>query len=250
MSIGRRLAERWSAAFGPRVSGFPTSSNKASSFHLRWVGLPAGDPLVEVSATLEIVQPPVVPRLYFWALQASFVEGTRQCGAGHLGLQWHSAHPGGTAINWGGYDSSARELDGSRSEWPSATGNQNTRDFSWEPGRPYRLSISTGSRLGDWRGSVDGDVVRELHGGGTSLADVMVWSEVFARCDDPTVVVRWSDFSARTTGATVAPDRLVVSYQSKLDGGCDNTSVLVARGAADQLTNVAREVPPGAVLFL
>src|SRR6478672_1424945 len=179
MSLRRVLARRWSDAFGPRTSGFPTSSNRASSFHLRWLGLPVDGSLIEASVTLEIVTPPVVPHLYFWALQASLVDGSQAFGAGHLGLQWYPAHPGGTAVNWGGYDASGRELGGTASSLPSATGNPNTRDFPWEPSRPYRLAISAGTQPGEWQGSVDGQVVRELHAGGTGLTDVMVWSEVF-----------------------------------------------------------------------
>ena len=79
---------------------------------------------------------------------------------------------------------------------------------------------------------------------------MMVWSEVFARCDDPSVVVRWSDLSVTTASGAAHPDRLAVSYQTKLDGGCDNTSVRIARGVAEQHTNVPREIPPGAVLPL
>ncbi len=250
MTFGGWLSRRWSSAVGPRRGGFPTSSNGASSFHLRWRGLPVDQSIVEASVTLEIVVPPALPHLYFWALQASFVDGTRPGGAGHLGLQWYSAHPGGTAVNWGGYDAAGRELGGTAPELPSAPGNPNTRDFLWRPGRPYRLAISAGMQPGSWRGSVDGRVVRELHGNGTALAELMVWSEVFAQCDDPSVVVRWSDFSVRTQAGTARPDRLEVSYQSRLDGGCANTSVRVGDGVAEQVTNVDRTTPPGAVLAL
>jgi len=248
--LGRRLAARWAGTFGPRTSGPPRSSNGASSFHLRWLGLDPGETIIEASVTLEIVVPPVVPHLYFWALQASFADVTAT-GAGHLGLQWYAAHPGGTAANWGGYRHGGGELDGTASELPSATGNPNTRDFQWEPGRPYRLTIGRGSEDGAWRGSVDGQVIRELHGDGHRLTDLMVWSEVFARCDDPSVVARWSAFAARSTaGTTLVPDRLAVSYQSNPDGGCDNSSVRVSGGVADQVTNTTRDVPAGAVLPL
>ena len=110
-----------------RVRGYPTSSNRASSMHLRWD--PAPHPLLEVAVTLEIVVPPVVDELYFWALQVSFFDGGRHIGAAHLGLQWYSQHPGGTAVNWGGYRDGAGELEGEPSMLPSAPGNPNTRDF-------------------------------------------------------------------------------------------------------------------------
>ncbi|HKX72170.1 MAG TPA: hypothetical protein VJM75_13115 [Acidimicrobiales bacterium] len=42
--------------------------------------------------------------LYFWALQASFIDSAeRHCGGGHVGLQWRRHHPGSRAVNWGGY---------------------------------------------------------------------------------------------------------------------------------------------------
>lgn len=245
-----RLGARWRSALGARTVGFPTSSNGASSLHLQWLDLPTDDAVIAASVTLEVVVEPAVPHLYFWALQASFVDGRRAHGAGHLGLQWYPPHPGATAVNWGGYDSSGVELDGGAARLPSATGNPNTRDFRWEPRRPYRLEISAGSSPGSWTGSVDRQVLRDLHASGTGLADVMVWSEVFARCDDPSVVVRWSDFSARTRDRTIRPRRLAVSYQSGVDGGCANTSVQARDGTAEQITNVARTTSPGAVLAL
>jgi hypothetical protein len=44
----------------------------------------------------------------------------------------------------------------------------------------------------------------------------MVWSEVFARCDDPSVTVRWSDLHPHTS-------TIRTSYQRHEDGGCANT---------------------------
>lgn len=234
----------------PRTTGYPTSSNRASSFHLRWGGLPAGAVVVEAAVTLEVVAGPAVPDLYFWALQASFVDGRAHRGAGHLGLQWHPGHPGSTAVNWGGYHAGGGELSGSTSLLPSATGNPNTRDWAWRLGRPSRLAIGRGSRPGRWRGTVDGTEVRQLDGGGSALADLMVWSEVFARCDAASVVVRWSDPVAVTErGDRLVPDRVVVTYQRGADGGCDNTDVVPDRdGAVLQRTNCERTTAPGAVL--
>lgn len=200
---------------------------------------------------LEVVVAPVVPHLYFWAMQASFADRARRFGAAHVGLQWHPSHPGSTAVNWGGYDVNGTELTGTGSALPTATGNANTRDFAWVPGRPYRLTIGAGARPGSWRGAVDATPVRELSSGGVELVDLMVWSEVFARCDDPSVVVRWRDFAAMTAaGREVRPDRLVVSYQARAEGGCDNTSVRTTDGAVEQITAADRRVPPATVLRL
>ncbi|CAN5504905.1 hypothetical protein BH20ACT2_BH20ACT2_05910 [soil metagenome] len=235
---------------GPRVSGEPRSANGASSFHLWWRGIPAGAPVVAAEVTLELVTPPAVPRLYFWALQASFTDRGTPRGAGHLGLQWHPAHPGSTAVNWGGYHEGGGELDGTISTLPSALGNPNTRDLAWRTGAAHRLVIAS---VGDgaWRGSIDGVAVRDLQAGGAHLAALVVWSEVFARCDDPSVTVRWSDLTAITAaGERLRPEAVQVSYQARRDGGCDNTNAAVDGLGVVQTTNTARQVAPGAVLDL
>ncbi len=61
------------------------------SFHLYWELV---SPAREVAVTLEVLEPPSVDRLYFWALQASFLDASGSQGAGHLGLQWNPALPG------------------------------------------------------------------------------------------------------------------------------------------------------------
>jgi hypothetical protein len=218
------------------VTGVPPSANGASSFHLGWVlPEPAGVPLTEASVTLEVLEAPSVPRLYFWALQVDVADpaGRRTAGA-HLGLQWHPQHPGSTAVNWGGYRTGGGELHGSASSLPSALHNVNTRDLRWRPGRAYRLTARRlpGGADGTsaWRGSVrdlstgDEVVVRDLFTTGDRIVGVTMWSEVFARCDDPTTAVRWSDPSVGTgAGHDVAPLRLSVNYQSDVQGGCANT---------------------------
>jgi hypothetical protein len=211
---------------------------------------------VAVEATLEVVEPPVVNRLYFWALQAGFSEGTRRTGAGHLGLQHHPRHPGGTAVNWGGYRAGGGLLDGSESALPSARNNPNTRDFDWRPRVAYRLSITPSpDRPGAWRGAVTdlatggATVVRDLYGGGDRLIDPVVWSEVFADCDHPSAAVRWSALSAITAaGERLAPRAVRVGYQSHADGGCDNTTVEPDGSGFIQRTTSDRQVPPGAVV--
>ena len=232
---------------GPRTTGFPRSSNGASSFHLRWMlddRALAGDTVQQASVVLEVVSPPQVERLYFWAMQVDVADPSgRRAGGAHLGLQWHPEHPGSTAVNWGGYDQDGTVLHGSDSALPSALHNPHTRDFVWHPARPYRLTVERapaedqpareirGSVLTAWRGSVtdlvtgECTVVRDLYAWGDRIVGVTMWSEVFARCDDPQVAVRWSD-----AGVTVASGRqhrprgFGVNYQSDPDGGCVNTT--------------------------
>jgi hypothetical protein len=241
----RRLLRRL-AAPAVRAAGFPTSSNRASSLHLRWDWGPTPPELVEIGADLTVVEPPrgaAADHLHFWALQASFSGG----GAAPVGLQHHPAHPGRTAANWGGY-ANGTELTGTESRLPSARGNPNTRDFPWEPGRTYRLGIRRGDT--GWAGTVDGFVLRELHAAGDRVLDAVVWSEVFARCDDPSAAVRWSGFVGGTAaGGTVRPRAVAVNYQRVDAGGCSNTSSDPdGSGGFVQRTNTRRTTPQGAVL--
>jgi hypothetical protein len=234
-----------------RTRGRPRSSNGASSLHLRWVW-DGGEPtdLVEVAALLTVLEPTVNDDLRFWALQASFVQHGRSFGAGHVGLQRHAGHPGGGAANWGGYAAGGGELDGTESALPSARGNRNTRDLAWEVGRPYRLRIRAGAT--GWAGLVDDVVLRELHAGGDRLAHVVVWSEVFARCDDPPHAVRWSGLEGRTgAGEMVRPSAVAVNYQTWSAGGCTNTDASSdGEGGVAQRTGVRRTTPQGALLSI
>lgn len=209
---------------------------------------------MEVGATLEVVEPPRVDRLSFWALQVSFSEGGRRTGGAHLGLQHHPEYPGGGAVNWGGYRSGGGELDGSTSSLPSTLGNANTRDFPWRPGVAYRLRVHAAPG-GGWRGAVrelpDGDevVVRDLWVDGDALVAPMVWSEVFADCDHPTAAVRWSDLSGLDrSGDEVRPSGLQVNYQDHAAGGCANTNSQADGHGVVQRTNTPRLVPQGALL--
>lgn len=243
-----------------RTSGQPKSANGASSFHLIWEMTPV--PLRSVSATLEVLQPPTVRRLYFWALQVSFITDRRLAGAAHLGLQWNPRHPGWTAVNWGGYgpeDAGSTLLRGGDSPLPGSRNDPNTRDFPWEPGKRYRLEVAPGPmQSGDpatWRGTVtdlddeEVTVVRDLHAGGEHLASPMIWSEVFARCEQPSVAIRWSDLSAVTADGNAAdPLRVRVNYQSYADGGCSNTTVIRDELGLLQVTAAERQVPQGAIL--
>jgi hypothetical protein len=234
-----------------RTRGFPPSGNGASSFHLGWRLPPGAGHLVSASATLEVLTPPVVEHLYFWALQVAFPGA----GAAHLGLQWNHRHPGFGAVNWGGYAADGSLLAGTESPLPSTPDDPNTRDYPWQPGRPYKLGVHRTDE-GGWRGEVtdlttgDPTTVRDLGAAARYLGDPMVWSEVFARCDDPAVTVRWSEFEVVTDGGdSFAPSALAVNYQSHVEGGCANTaSVLDDRGGALQITSTERTTPQGAAL--
>ncbi|MDH3296019.1 MAG: hypothetical protein OER95_17010 [Acidimicrobiia bacterium] len=246
----------WATA-AARTSGPPTSANGASSMHLFWEVPPA--PLVEVSADLKVVDQPVVDKLYFWALQVNFVGRGADRGGAHTGLQYHPAYPGGRAVNWGGYHPGGRgELDGSISELPSALDNVNTRDYHWRSGRPYRLRVFSPD-AGRWRATVTDTttgaetVIRDLHVDAEHLVRPMVWSEVFADCDHPSVTIRWSNLNATlASGGTVTALSVRTNYQSHGDGGCANTTSSVdpdGRGFLQQ-TNTARVVGGGTILTL
>jgi hypothetical protein len=253
-----RAAAAWAAR--QRVSGEPRSANGASSFHLIW-DLPSL-PLRRVAATLEVVVPPRVPRLYFWALQVSFASGPRLQGGAHLGLQWHPRYPGSTAVNFGGYgpaERGTRVLEGTTSELRGSRRNPNTRDFPWQLGHRYRLEVAPAPEapegLRAWRGTVqdlDGggvQVVRDLYTRAEYLHSPLVWSEVFARCEHPSVVVRWSDLQATAiSDEELRPERVRVNYQTRADGGCDNTSVALDELGILQITAVQREMPQAAIL--
>ncbi|MCL4371150.1 MAG: hypothetical protein M1380_09625 [Chloroflexi bacterium] len=210
---------------------------------------------------LEIVAPPSVPALYFWALQVDFIDGLGMWGGGHTGLQWNRRYPGGTAVNWGGYASAERGgavLPGSISSLPGFEDDPNTLAYTWEPGRPYRVVVRRSPEvLGAWRAEVadlvrgESAVVRDLYGRRNEpgfLGNPMVWSEVFADCDAPSVTVRWAEIAAiDEEGAEWQPEAVVVNYQTERDGGCVNTdSRPDPSDGIIQVTNVRRAFPQGA----
>jgi len=90
--------------------------------------------------------------------------------------------------------------------------------------------------------------IRDLWCPGDRLVDPMVWSEVFAHCDDQRVHVRWSDFAARTATEPVLPLAVSVNYQSYADGGCTNTNSFVDNIGFVQATNTERLTAQGARL--
>ncbi len=227
--------------------------------HLWW-SLPHGEQLTAVRATLEILEPLAVDRLYFWALQVAFVKPGG--GGAHLGLQHNRRHPGSTAANFGGYApvDVGGLLDGTASELPSAPNDPNTRDFGWRPNRRYRLSVE---RMPDgapegffaWRGSVEDvasgtiSVVRTLFSRGEYLRGPVVWTEAFARCEQPSVGAKWTDLE--TEGETRGVMRIPagqVNYQLRSAGGCDNTNMDVEGDGWVQRTATDRTVPAGTVL--
>jgi len=236
-----------------RTRGFPPSGNGASSFHLGWHLPPGAGHLVEAAVTLEVMRAPFVEHLYFWALQVGFPGA----GGAHLGLQWNRAFPASGAVNWGGYAMDGSLLRGTESTLGSMPGDPNTRDYPWQPERAYRLRVHRAGE-GLWRGEVTdvatgvATTVRDLIAASEFLAEPMVWSEVFARCDDPSVTVRWSDFAVMTErGDRLAPTALVVNYQAHAGGGCANTtSLLDDHGGALQVTNTERTTSQGAELPL
>jgi hypothetical protein len=141
---------------------------------------------------------------------------------------------------------------------PSERGDPNTRDYDWAVGRPYRLRIRRSpDGPGLWRGEVTdvvsgvASVVRDLRCGGGFLVDPVVWSEVFARCQDPSVTVRWSQLEGVTaSGRRHRVAAVVASYQAAEDGGCDNTTAAVDGSGWLQRTNSPRRVLRGARLAL
>ncbi len=228
--------------------------------HLYWNFAPGTPPLQEVSAVLEILEPPVVQPTYFWALQASFTDAAdRDFGAGHLGLQWYSPHPGAGAVNWGGYPPAHSDwqvvLEGSPSLIPSTTNDPNTRDFAWQPQTPYLLRIFRSPDRG-WRGSITDlstgveTVVRDLWSEGTELRNIIVWTEWFCDCKDPRVSVRWSAFHGIDVNGTLhAPVSLLTNHP---DDNCRNTAHEIEQDGPNarilQIMNTKRKIPSGTTI--
>ncbi len=247
----------------------PRSSNGASSFHLAWefpLESPASDGFLEVSVVLEIVVPPSVSALYFWALQVDFVAAGSIVGGAHTGLQWNPRYPRHRAVNWGGYASAERGgsvLPGTRSTLNGFGDDPNTLEYAWEPGRQYRLRVFRSPDIADaWRSEVTDlssgrvDTVRDLMpreepaGEDGYLLRPVVWTEVFAACDAPSVTARWSDPRAvDRRGTPVRPTMVRVNYQSREAGGCSNTTADVdGAGGLLQTTNTTRYVKQGEAL--
>ncbi|MGE0877682.1 MAG: hypothetical protein AB7L13_01055 [Acidimicrobiia bacterium] len=248
----------WTRRGHTRESGEPTGG--VSSFHLWWGDQPA-EPVTEVLVTCEVVQAPTASRLYFWAVQADFVDASgRSHGAAHGGFQWNPSFPPNyTALNWGGYSNASDVtsiLTGTESPLPSTPNDPNTRDYPWIVGRPYRFRIHKGAR--GWAFDVVDTVtglsttVRELLVGGDRLRAVVVWSEVFCRCDHESAIARWSDFEYRTaSGASVRPRTATTNFPAFSAGDCTNTDIRTdGAGAVVMLTNAERTIAPGVTIEL
>ena len=248
MSGWRRWFSRATAGPGTGEPG-----KGVSSFHLWWQDAPS-EPVVAVEVTLEVVEAPTVDRLYFWALQATFNDATTDHGGAHLGLQWNPRYPGSRAANWGGYPKFGQwgaVLQGTPSPLPSTPNDPNTRDYPWQPGVPYRLRISR-SDVG-WRGEITDtttgqtQLVRDLLADGDRLTSVTMWSEVFARCDHPSAMARWSRPEWTTVpGGVTSLTRVRVTFPS--GGDCPNTDVGTDGVGIFQRTNTPRTHRDGDVL--
>jgi hypothetical protein len=249
----------------------PRSANGASSFHLWWVmrSGPDSEPrLSEVSAVLEIVAPPRVEALYFWALQVDLADDDGVWGHAHTGLQWNRRYPGATAVNWGGYAGAEQggvTLPGTISALRGFADDPNTLAYPWQAGRSYRIrAFGSPETPQGWRVEVTDLATGEV----SAIRDLMpapgrqtarsfalrpvVWSEVFADCDDPSVTVRWSDLRAvDMSGGAVRPETVRVGYQDHEAGGCPNTNVIAdGIGGILQVTNTPRLVKEGTLLLL
>ena len=234
--------------FRSRARSAAPSHTGPTSAHLWFEGVPSG-PWRSVSATLQIITEPSASHLHFWALQASFTDaGGAAFGAAHTGLQWNPRHPGGRAANWGGYARTADTstvLDGTRSTLPGIPGDENTRSFSWTAGVGYQFTISRGER--GWRSTVvdtstgERTVIRELFAGGDRLSGFVVWMEIFAPCDAPTTLVRWSDLAVadEARGAQHQVRSLRTSFPD-VSGACTNNDSRVDDSGWLQLTNDRR----------
>ncbi len=284
-----RMSSLWDtvrnlAGGGPGATGPPRVPQRASSFHLFWDfpapssgRRPTDRRLAEVSATLEVLVPPRAQALYFWALQVDFADTRGIWGGGHTGLQWNRRYPGGTAVNWGGYESAesgGRVLSGTVSSLPGFADDPHTLAFAWRALRAYRFRVYPSPDLGGaWRAEVADlasgavHVIRDLvppAGRGSSaglqplggtdsvhLVRPMVWSEVFAPCDAPSVTVRWSDLQAvEEGGAVLRPEAVRVNYQAAGAGGCPNTTVATDGTGVLQITAAGRSAAQGSRLIL
>jgi hypothetical protein len=242
---------------GERTSGRPTSSNGASSLHLRW-DVPTSERVIGTSVYLEVDKRPAIADLVFMAMQVSFSDPAG--GGAHLGLQHHPGFPHRSAVNWGGYAPEGGLLTGSASELPSTPDDANTRDFKWRAGERYKLEVTRGHELSNggwsWVGSVAGEngirtVVRELFSRGSTIRDPIMWVECFAPCDAPSFSVRWSDAAVRTADDEEIPVRSMrVNYQSASVGGCTNTTSFVDGSSFIQRTNMERSTRQNARLSL
>lgn len=256
---------------GPRAVDDPSWRGRSAT-HLWWY-VENQAPVVRAEVTIEILEPPQANFIYFWAMQLNFTNGSQTGGGGHIGLQWHPYYPDCTAVNWGGYCShDGSILRGSDSSLPGSTGDVNTRDYPWQPGTRYKMSVyraidsapthaeirwPKAEPIYRWRGEITDlstnqrVVVRDLYSSGHMISGPAVWSEIFAKCDSPRAAVRWSDFVCVTETGQRAPIRkLGVTHGVGPDGGCENSDVVWDGVGAVMSTATPRTTPHGAQIEL
>ncbi len=228
--------------------------------HLMWTVPDSIGPVISAWVTLEITEPPKVDVLYFWALQCSFTDaGGADYGAAHTGLQWNPNHPGGRAVNWGGYPPAHNkwqtQFGGTEPTLPTVNDDPNTRTYGWQPHRKYRLSISPSPDRG-WRASVTDlsthttTVVRDLWAEGDRLSNLMVWTEWFCDCDDPPCTATWSEFRVRTAdGHEHLPTQMFINHPNE---NCTNVGHRIDATEPElvisQLMNSTRKLQHGTVI--
>ena len=171
------------------------------------LGLPT-QPLLECSAVLEVVVPPSVPRLYFWALQASFSDGTptpRRCPP-RIAVE-HQVPAVGRRPTGADTPRTGRCCRGPSPRCPSTRKDPNTRDYPWIAGHRYRLQDRPQRRDQRRHGRLAGNdhphrVGRRGQGARSPHQGASTWSGRWCgrRCSPgasiPTTVVRWSDLRA------------------------------------------------------
>ena len=239
-----------------RVAGAPASVNGASTFFL-WFGLPYGERIAEISATLEVTERPEIESLISFAIQSAL--SRPQAGSIHLGLQHNPLFPNNGALRLDGYTADGERLTTSEPEIPSATNDVTTRDYPWKQGVKYTLSIRRGAEIDDgqfpWSGyitdHISGDTVmiREMISTSTHLRAPILYVESHAPCDSPPFEVRWSDVSTVSVKGGKRSIRFMrADYQLYAAGGCTNTDSftegvgLVERTGEKRTTNSGRTI--------
>lgn len=207
----------------------------------------ARDLYEEAEAKLTIVTPPVPAELYFWAIQVVFYDASlNRVGAAHAGLQWVPAQMNSKGVNWGGYsDVTDLEMEGTVSDFPSLSGNANTRDYDWDVDTEYTFRIfPVGGEM--WRCQINGVTIRDLEvPDAVFIADPAVFSEVFAECSAPSSKVKWRDFvmfDASDTEYTFSSG----SPAYNTDEDCEETDVYAGDGYFWLQTNTTRYHEEGA----
>ena len=185
-----------------------------------WELPPAGGPIVAASARLIVEAAPPVDELYFWALQASFTDGSgrrarrRPPGPAVARRRTRApAPPTGAATR-----PAAAILPGSESALPSAHRQRQHPRPGGSRACPTALDDRAGApAAGLGRARSTAPSCARLAAGGDRLDGLMVWSEVFARCDDPPVAVRWSGFAATVADrrGPLARRPCAVNYQAR-----------------------------------